>query len=224
MRKLPGPDGKLRARACYVHRIFHWPVLHESRTRQKAHTEDERIPGHDRILHPGAPGGRFQSHRSSCGARNHPHRCHCIRMSDQHHDASGTPATKQPLRPRSGTLHILRLHPRLEQVRGTDSLPQLPGPRPILPCPVAAIHPRHPIPSRPGNAHHAVLIRHLISGLTHPFTTEELINRTRRKKNSTKLCVTARNHTETQSPRTRRRKNVTKLCVADGRGNIRRET
>ena len=158
MRKLPCPDGKLRACTRDVHSIFHRKILHESRARQKAHTEDERIPGHDRILHPGAPGGRFQSHRSSCGARNNPHRCHCIRMSDQHDDASGAPSAKQPIRSRRRDLRLLRFHPRLEQVRGADSLPQLPGPRPILPCPVAPIHPRHPIPSRPRNAHHAVLI------------------------------------------------------------------
>ena len=158
MRKLPGPDGKLRARACDVHRIFHWAVLHESRTRQKAHTEDERIPGHGRILHPGAPGGRFQSHRPSCRARNHPHRCHCIRMSDQHDDASGAVAAKQPLRPRSRDLRLLRFHPRLEQVRGAGSIPQLPCHGLILPGPVAALHPYHLIPHRPRNAHHALLI------------------------------------------------------------------
>ena len=158
MRKLPGPDGKLRACARDVHSIFYRKILHQSRARQKAHTEDERIPGYGHILHPGTPCSRLHPHRPSCSSRNNPYRRHNLRIPYMHHDAARAIAKKQPLRPRRRDLRLLRFHPRLEQVRGAGSIPQLPCPGPILPGPVAHLHPRHPIPRRPGNAHHAVLI------------------------------------------------------------------
>ena len=135
-------------------------------------------------------------------------------MSDQHDDASGAVAEKQPIRSRRRNLRLLRFHPRLEQVPGAGSLPPVSGTRSILPGPVAPIHPRHTIPSRPRNAHHAVLIRHLISGLTHPFTTEELIKedmtqekqpKTMRRVWETVRQSTTQDTTQEKQPKTMRR-------------------
>ena len=68
------------------------------------------------------------------------------------HDADHSNASaKQPVRHGSNPFRILRLHTGMEQIRGAYTRKTLPGPRTLLPGPMAAFHQSDKIQNRSRN-------------------------------------------------------------------------
>lgn len=162
MRQLPRTDGILRHRTHMVHRLLHPQILHQGREGHETHIEGQRLPGNGRILHPRPPRHRILQDSTERRAGHHQGRSRHLRMHHQHNAPDRPPPAQQPLRPRSGPFRLLRLHHRLEHVRGARPLPHLPRPRHLLPRAVAPLHPRHSIPRRTRNAPHALLTQCLL--------------------------------------------------------------
>ena len=72
-------------------------------------------------------------------------------MPDKHDDDVSNAPAQQPFRPRSPALRILRLHPRMEQIRRSHTLQQIYDTGAVLLGTMAALHPLHTIQSRPGD-------------------------------------------------------------------------
>ena len=140
-----------------VHNLFHRKIPPEGRARQETDPEGQRVPGNGDFLHSGIACHNIFQDRPRSRAWHHQNRHLHIRMPHRRHDVPCAAAAKQPLRPRSSALRVLRPHHCMEHVRGTDPTFRLHDHNPILRRTVASLHPRHTIPHRPRNAHHALL-------------------------------------------------------------------
>ena len=92
---------------------------------------------------------RFHENSTGNTGRSRTHRSMHLRIADLHDVGYSNAPAKQPLRARSRTFRILRLHPCMEQIRRACAVPPLSGTRHILPCAVAPFHPLDKVQSRP---------------------------------------------------------------------------
>ena len=159
MRKLSGPDGILRHRTHMVHSLLHQKILQQGGERHETDRQGQGIPGHGHILHPGPP--RYSIHKDSSRSRTGNHKSWRRHICLHHQpDAPYRPASaKQPLRARSRTLRVLRLHHRLEHVRGACPVQDLSRACDILSGTMAPLYKINLIPSGTRNEADEILER-----------------------------------------------------------------
>ena len=140
MRKLSGPDGILRHRTHMVHSLLRRKILQQGGERHEADSQGKGLSCHGHLLHPDPPCDCIHKDSSRRRTGNHKGWRQHIRLHHQH-DAPDRPASaKQPLRSRSRALRILRLHHRLEHVRGACPTQDISRACDLLSCAVAPLY------------------------------------------------------------------------------------
>ena len=146
VRQLPWSDGILCAGACVDDNILHRQIPQKSREGRKADSKGKRISGYDDLLCRRLAGLLPDQHHALCSGRSRPHRHTGLCRRHLRDAGDGTAAAKQSVRTRRRTFHLLRLHPRVEQVRRAYRMGEIPDNGAIFPWPVAAVRPLDPLP------------------------------------------------------------------------------